>query len=71
MDHNDVWDRVELPEGNKQIGCKWVYKTKSDSNGNVEDIRPDWLPKVLLKRTALTIKRHFHQSLRRTPLELL
>nr|CAN64237.1 hypothetical protein VITISV_042666 [Vitis vinifera] len=33
---NDVWDLFELPNGVKTIGCKWVFKTKKDSSGNVE-----------------------------------
>ena len=33
---NEVWDLVELPLGAKAIGCKWVYKTKRDSLGNIE-----------------------------------
>ena len=33
---NDVWDHVELPEGLKPIGCKWIFKTKRDSKGNKE-----------------------------------
>ncbi|RDY00559.1 hypothetical protein CR513_16240, partial [Mucuna pruriens] len=36
MQNNDVWDFVELPEGVKPIGCKWIYKTKKDSKGNFE-----------------------------------
>ena len=36
MEDNDVRDLVELPKGSKPIGCKWVFKTKRDSNGNVE-----------------------------------
>jgi hypothetical protein len=36
MSSNDVWDLVEIPDGVKQIGNKWVYKTKRDSKGNVE-----------------------------------
>ncbi|XP_013617106.1 PREDICTED: probable receptor-like protein kinase At1g67000 [Brassica oleracea var. oleracea] len=31
MDDNHVWDLVELPDGFKTIGSKWVYKTKRDS----------------------------------------
>jgi Reverse transcriptase (RNA-dependent DNA polymerase) len=31
MEINEVWNLVELP-----VGCKWVYKTKIDSQGNVE-----------------------------------
>ena len=33
---NDVWNLVELPNGAKTIGCKWVFKTKKDSLGNIE-----------------------------------
>jgi hypothetical protein len=33
---NDVWDLVDIPDGVKPVGCKWVYKTKHDSKGNVE-----------------------------------
>ncbi|XP_022891766.1 uncharacterized protein LOC111406610 [Olea europaea var. sylvestris] len=33
---NRVWNHVELPSGAKAIGCKWVFKTKEDSLGNIE-----------------------------------
>ena len=36
MAKNQVWEIVELPKGVKAVGCKWVYKTKKDSNGNIE-----------------------------------
>ncbi|WJZ95338.1 hypothetical protein VitviT2T_014114 [Vitis vinifera] len=36
MVNNQVWDLVELPKGAKVIGCKWVFKTKRDSSGNIE-----------------------------------
>ncbi|KAL5827481.1 hypothetical protein ACOSQ4_019278 [Xanthoceras sorbifolium] len=36
MKSNKVWDLVELPNGAKAIGCKWVFKTKKDSLGNIE-----------------------------------
>uniref|UniRef100_A0A2N9GQF3 Integrase catalytic domain-containing protein n=1 Tax=Fagus sylvatica TaxID=28930 RepID=A0A2N9GQF3_FAGSY len=36
MKSNGVWDLVELPNGVKAIGCKWVFKTKKDSLGNIE-----------------------------------
>ena len=35
MKNNGVWDLVELPEGVKPIGCKWIFKTKRDSKGNI------------------------------------
>ncbi|CAJ2666407.1 unnamed protein product [Trifolium pratense] len=36
MKNNNVWDLVELPNGMKAIGCKWVFKTKRDSLGSIE-----------------------------------
>ena len=36
MEHNSVWDLVELLKGCKRVGCKWVFKTKRDSHGNLE-----------------------------------
>jgi hypothetical protein len=36
MSVNKVWELKEIPKGAKTVGCKWVYKTKCDSNGNIE-----------------------------------
>jgi hypothetical protein len=36
MSVNKVWDLEEISKGAKIVGCKWVYKTKCDSNGNIE-----------------------------------
>ncbi|KAL4386777.1 hypothetical protein GQ457_09G018300 [Hibiscus cannabinus] len=36
MSENQVWTLVEQPEGIKPIGCKWVFKKKTDMDGNVQ-----------------------------------
>ena len=36
MANNQVWNLIELPKGAKALDCKWVFKTKIDSSGNVE-----------------------------------
>ncbi|KAA0049624.1 gag/pol protein [Cucumis melo var. makuwa] len=36
MYFNSVWELVDLPEGVKPIGCKWIYKRKRDSAGKPE-----------------------------------
>ena len=36
MKTNGVWDLETIPKGAKTVGCKWVYKTKHDSKGNIE-----------------------------------
>ncbi|KAK8684131.1 hypothetical protein V6N13_040163 [Hibiscus sabdariffa] len=36
MSENQVWTLVEPPEGVKPIRCKWVFKKKTDMDGNVQ-----------------------------------
>ena len=36
MTFNGVWNLVELLDNAKAIGCKWVFKTKRDSLGNIK-----------------------------------
>ena len=36
MNANKVWDLEIIPKGVKTVGYKWVYKTKHDSQGNIE-----------------------------------
>ena len=35
MYDNQVWTLIDPPEGLKTIGCKWVFKKKTDMDGNV------------------------------------
>ena len=36
LKEHQVWDLVELPPGRKAIGSKWIFKCKTDAEGNVE-----------------------------------
>ena len=36
LDKNKAWDLVELPDGRKPIGSKWVFKKKLNVAGKVE-----------------------------------
>ena len=33
---NQVWTLVDQPESVRPIGCKWVFKKKTDMDGNVQ-----------------------------------
>ena len=33
---NSVWELVQLPEGRKPVGSKWVFKVKTNADGSIE-----------------------------------
>lgn len=59
IDHNNVWDLVELLEGCKEIECKYVYMTKCDSNGNVKWYNARLIAKGFTKKECIDYKEIF------------
>uniref|UniRef100_A0A151UGK9 Retrovirus-related Pol polyprotein from transposon TNT 1-94 n=1 Tax=Cajanus cajan TaxID=3821 RepID=A0A151UGK9_CAJCA len=59
MEQNDVWDLVEFPEGCKRVGCKWVFKTKRDSDGNLEKYNARLVAKGFTKKNGINYKETF------------
>ncbi|KAH9657228.1 Integrase catalytic domain-containing protein [Citrus sinensis] len=53
MYHNGVWDLVELPDGCRPIGCKWVFKTKRDVRGQVERYKARLVAKGFSQREGI------------------
>ena len=53
MKHNKVWELVELPEGCKPVGCKWIYKTKRDSKGKIERFKARLVAKGFTQREGI------------------
>ncbi|KAG9458306.1 hypothetical protein H6P81_002814 [Aristolochia fimbriata] len=53
MSSNKVWDLVQLPSGFKPIGCKWVFKTKRDSSGNIERYKARLVAKEFTQREGI------------------
>ena len=49
---------MELREGCKRVGCKWVFKTKRDSQGNIECYKARLVAKGFTQKgTFIKIKR--------------
>jgi hypothetical protein len=59
MSTNDVWDLEEIPNGAKIVGCKWVYKTKCDSKGNVERYKARFVAKGFTQREGIDYNETF------------
>ena len=59
MQDNKVWELVPLPEGVKPIGCKWLFKTKRDYNGNVERYKARLVAKGFTQKEGIDFKKTF------------
>ena len=59
IENNDIWDFVELPKGAKPFGCKWIFKTKKDSKGNVERYKARLIAKGFTQKEGIDFKETF------------
>lgn len=59
MQDNNVWELIPLPEGVKPINWKWIFKTKQDSNINVERYKAHILDKSYTQKEGIDFKKTF------------
>ena len=59
MNTNGVWDLEQIPKGAKTVGCKWVYKTKYDSKGNVERFKARLMAKDFTQKEGVNYNETF------------
>ena len=59
MKTNGVWNLETIPKGAKTVGCKWVYKTKHDSKGNIERFKARLVTKGFMQREGINYNETF------------
>ena len=59
MSQNKGWRLVDLPDVCRPIGCKWVFKTKSNAKGHVERYKARLVAKGYSQREGINFKGTF------------
>ena len=59
MNVNKVWDLEIIPKRVKTVGYKWVYKTKLDSQENIEGFKVRLVAKGFMQREEIDYNETF------------
>ncbi|CAI7743005.1 unnamed protein product, partial [Closterium sp. NIES-54] len=68
---NGTWELVELPEGRKAITSKWLFKIKSDADGNIERYKSRLVAKWYQQKEKVDYKELFASVVKPTTLRTL
>ena len=71
MASNGVWNLIEFPDGAKFIGCKWVFKKKKDSLGNIERYKARLIAKGFTQNEGIDYKETFFPVSKKDSLHII
>lgn len=68
---NETWQLVNLPPNRRPIDCKWVFKTKRDTNGNVSRYKARLVIKGCAQRKGIDYEETYAPVVRYTSIRYL
>jgi hypothetical protein len=63
MRDNRIWNLVYPPDGVRAIECKWIFKKKTNADGNVHIYKARLVANGFVKFKVLIMMKHFRLSL--------
>nr|GFB02026.1 hypothetical protein [Tanacetum cinerariifolium] len=58
-DHNEVWVLIELPPNGKTVGSKWLFKKKTNMDGNVHIYKARLVAKGFIQTSGIDYEETF------------
>ncbi|GKV48377.1 hypothetical protein SLEP1_g55201 [Rubroshorea leprosula] len=71
LEKTGTWDLVDLPTDKTLVGCKWVYKIKTHSDGSVECYKTRLVAKGFTKEYGINYEETFALIARLTTVHIL
>jgi hypothetical protein len=71
LEKTHTWDLVDLPGGKFAMGCKWVYKIKTKSDGTIERYKARLVAKGYAQEYGIDYKETFAHVARITSVHSL
>jgi len=68
---NSAWTLTELPEGQKVIDSKWIFKVKKDVEGNVTRFKTRLVAKDFFQKKGIDYEDIFSPMVRHSTLKML
>ena len=68
---NKTWEIVDLPDGQKAIGSKWVYKTKHNADGTIERYKARVVAKGFHQRPGQDYFETFASTMRQATVRIV
>ncbi|CAN6482881.1 unnamed protein product [Victoria cruziana] len=71
LENNNTWEIVDLPPGKKSIGCRWIFKVKTRSDGTLERYKARLVAKGYAQEYGLDYDETFAPVARMTSIRTL